>query len=505
MSESESGSAAEPREIELKLDCAGPDLTALAAHPRLQGAAAVEPEHLVTAYFDTAKRDLRAAGLTLRVRAKGGRHIQTVKAGSGAVGLFDRAEWETEIAGEAPDPAAWAGTAAEPVLRVAEAPLERLFSTVVMRREIPVTQNGSRILVTLDEGRVESPVGDVPLCELELELQDGDPADLFQLAQALAETVPLRLGVYAKSAVGFALIDGTGRGVVKAGPTELPKGATAGAVFRRVARACLRHMRLNEDAFLEAGRPPEALHQMRVSLRRLRSALSLFAPMLEGDPRAGGFNDEIKRVTEPFGHARNLDVFLGHTLPELANARPDETGLDDLRARAEAERERAYDVVLATLQSPQWRGLIIDLAGWIEAGAWAAQPSAAEDGRDFAARVLDSARLRLKKRGRGLKRLDPHTRHRARIAAKKLRYGAEFFAGLYQREKDLRRQAKFGDALSDLQDHLGALNDLETARTMTESLSGPAMPGSDDPGTRDLLKAAAEARADLLDVKPFWR
>ena len=504
MSDIDSHAGPEPREIELKLDCSGPDLTALASHPRLQGTASSEPDLLVTTYYDTPERDLRAAGLTLRVRAQGGRHIQTVKAGSGDVGLFDRAEWETEIAGEAPDPAAWAGTAAENVLRDAAEP-ERLFSTVVMRREVALEQGASRILLTLDEGRVESPAGDAPLCGIELELQAGDPADLFLVAQSLAESVPLRLSVNAKSAVGYALVDGTGPKVVKAEPVVLPEGASAGAVFRQVARACLRHMRLNETAFLDGGRPPEALHQIRVSLRRLRSALSLFAPMLEGDARAEGFNDEIKRVTEPFGHARNLDVFLGQTLPALAKERPDEPGLDGLRERAEAERERAYDAVLATLESPQWRGLIIDFAGWVETGGWTAQAAAEEDGRVFAARVLDRARLRLKKRGRGLKRLDAHTRHRARIAAKKLRYGAEFFSGLYRKKKAQRRQDKFGAALSDLQDHLGILNDLETARAMTESLSGPPMPGVDDPGTQDLLKAAAEARAELLDVKPFWR
>ena len=505
MSDIDSHAGSEPREIELKLDCSGPDLTVLASHPRLQGSAFPEPDLLVTTYYDTPGRDLRAAGLTLRVRAKAGRHIQTVKAGVGDVGLFDRAEWETEIGGETPEASAWAGTAAEPVLRDAEAAPERLFSTIVMRREVPLEQGASRILVTLDEGRVESPVGDAPLCGIELELQTGDPADLFLVAQSLAETVPLRLSVNAKSAVGFALVDGSGPAVVKAEPLDLPEEASAGEVFRRVALACLRHMRLNETAFLDGGRPPEALHQIRVALRRLRSALSLFAPMLEGDQRADGFNDEIKRVTEPFGHARNLDVFLGQTLPSLAKERPDEPGLDGLRERAEAERERAYDAVLATLESPQWRGLIIDFAGWIEVGAWRAQPAAAEDGRAFAARVLDRARLRLKKRGRGLKRLDAHTRHRARIAAKKLRYGAEFFSGLYRKKKARRRQDKFGAALSDLQDHLGILNDLETARAMTESLSGPPMPGVEDPGVQDLLTAAAEARAELLDVKPFWR
>ena len=505
MSDTDSNAGEEPREVELKLDCAGPDLTALASHPRLTDASATEPELLVTTYYDTPDRALREAGLTLRVRAKGGRHIQTVKAGSGGVGLFDRAEWETEIAGETPEPAAWADTAAEPVLRAADAPLERLFATVVMRREIPVIQGESRVLVTLDEGRVETASGDAPLCELELELQSGEPADLFALARELAETVPLRLGVKAKSAVGYALLDGKGPGVVKAEPVELPEGASAGEVFRRVARACLRHMRLNETAFLEDGRPSEALHQIRVALRRLRSALSLFGPMLETDPRAAAFNDEIKRVTEPFGHARNLDVFLSDTLPDIAEQRPDEPGLDALRARAEAERATAYDAVSATLESPQWRALIIDFAGWVEAGSWAAGPDAAVDGRHFAAQVLDKARARLKKRGRGLRHLDPHTRHRARIAAKKLRYGAEFFAGLYRKKKAVRRQEKFGAALSDLQDHLGALNDLETARTMTESLSGPPMPGPDDPGAQKLLDAAADARSELLDVKPFWR
>src|ERR1700712_658750 len=99
-----------------------------------------------------------------------------------------------------------------------------------MRRVIPIRQGDSLILVTLDEGRVESPAGDAPLCELELELQEGDPADLFQLAQALSETVPLRLGAKAKSAVGFALLDGAGPAVVKAEPLDLPEDACAGAV-----------------------------------------------------------------------------------------------------------------------------------------------------------------------------------------------------------------------------------------------------------------------------------
>ncbi|MBW1279513.1 inorganic triphosphatase, partial [Escherichia coli] len=84
-----------------------------------------------------------------------------------------------------------------------------------------VVHGASLISVTLDQGRVETPKGDVPLCEVELELNEGSPADLFGLAQALAQTVPLRLGALSKSARGWGLIDGTLRKSSKAGAVRL--------------------------------------------------------------------------------------------------------------------------------------------------------------------------------------------------------------------------------------------------------------------------------------------
>ena len=165
------------------------------------------------------------------------------------------------------------------------------------------------------------------------------------------------------------------------------------------------------------------------------------------------------------------------------------------------------------LVSPQWRGLLLDIAGWVEAGPWSEQDAARQDGRHFAAGILDKARRRVKKRGRGLRHLDAHTRHRVRISAKKLRYGAEFLAGLFPKPKAQERQEAFGDALSDLQDYLGALNDIETARHLpfaneengSEPAEAPSMPEVDEKRVHDLLDKAADARAELLDVKPFWR
>ncbi|GJE18791.1 CYTH and CHAD domain-containing protein [Methylobacterium marchantiae] len=512
-----------PREVELKLDCGAAELAELARHPLLAVAEPTESEFLTATYYDTAERDLHRQGLTLRVRRHGERHVQTVKSASSAAGLFDRPEWEWSVDGPLPDLSLLEDTPVPDVLGNAASPdLVPVVTTVIERTTRAVTHGASRISATLDQGRVQTPAGDVPLWELELELVEGRPGDLFSLAQALAETVPLRLGVLSKSERGFRLLGKTLRRPSKAGSVTLAREGSAVDAFRIIALACLTHLRLNEDVFLKT-RDAEGLHQIRVALRRLRSAFTLFKPILAGDPAASHLREEIKRVTEPFGQARNLDVFLSETLAEEMARRPDEPGLDDLRLRLEAERERAYDAVFTILESQSWRSLILDLSAWIETGPWRSEErQSTVSARDYAEEVLDKARRRIRKRGRHLHRLDAEERHEVRIEAKKLRYGAEFFASLYAEKKAQKRHKAFVSALSDLQDHLGALNDLATAHSVIASLfttgQGEASDGDDralfaagltaadgEARTTDLLKAAEEAHEALLDVTPFWR
>ena len=519
------------REIELKLDGDAADLAALADHPLLSSPDAGTVSLRAT-YYDTDAGDLRAAGLSLRIsretRPDGARVIQTVKVAADGAGLFNRAEWERAIAGPAPDRAALDETPAGAVLaRAGEPEIAARFSTVIERTIRPIRYGASAIAVTLDRGRIETPRGDVPVCEAELELTEGDPADLFALAQALCETVPLRLGALAKGERGEAALAGRLDRPSKADRIALDPGMTAGEAFAAVARACLRHLRLNEAVFL-ASRDPEALHQIRVALRRLRSAFTLFRPVLAADPRAAILRDEIKRVTEPFGRARNLDVFLDETLAPEIERRPEEAGLHDLRARLGEERERAYAAVLAILDSAAWRGLVIDAVAWIEAGPWRGRAGTAErdqSAETFAAAGLERLRRRIKRQGRHLDRLETEERHRVRIEAKKLRYGAEFFAGLYaHRTKRRKRLKAFVGALAALQDHLGALNDIATAYEIGAGLAPTAHGTADglpDPATapssaglvaadieartRTLLEAASQAHETLLELRPFWR
>ena len=520
-----------PREIEVKLECDAADLVGLARHPLLQAA---EPatDFLDATYFDTAHRDLHGAKLSLRLRRNGERIVQTLKAAStAAVGLFDRPEWEWEVPGPMPDTMLLDGTPAAAILSKAKEPEPRpLFRTIIERSTREIRHGASRIVVTLDAGRVETENGDVPISEIELELAEGVPADLFAVARLLSESAVLRLGVLSKGERGFALVEQRLRKPSKArtpaladGPAD---GIAAGEAFARIAMGCLHHLRLNETVFLH-GRDPEALHQMRVALRRLRSAFTLFKAMLRHDATAEHLRREIKRVTEPFGTARNLDVFLSETLRTEIERRLDEPGLHELRERLTADRDRAYGAVLDILASPAWRLLLLDLVAWIEAGAWRdgkGPPHRDEPARAFAEAVLDRLRRRIRKQGRHLAKLEDEDRHQVRIEAKKLRYGAEFFAPLFPDKKAEKRHKAFVGALSDLQDHLGALNDLATAHEIAgglvsahdEARTGPAPTGAAlfaaglataDAEARAgrLLDKAEEALDELLDVRPFWR
>ena len=514
-------SMSEPKEAELKLACDAADLRALQDHPRLKGARSQAEAQLSSVYFDTADQDLRRAGFVLRVREQDGRYVQTAK--SAGDGLFERFEWEREVSGPKPDRTALAETPLAEVLG-SKARLKSLFTVAVERRLFEVEEGSSLIEVALDHGRIEkSGAGSdaVPITELELELKHGTPSDLFALARALVGDASVRLGVRSKGERGYLLLDGRLGGVRKAEPLSLREDMTAAEAFKAIAHACLRHMRLNEDVLLDH-RDPEALHQVRVSIRRLRSAFSLYGDLIR-DAQSERLRADLKRLSEPLGRARNLDVFLTKTLPKERARHPDETGLLGLERHLEARRTEAYAEVLATLNSDAWRQHVLDLVTWINAGPWLIDDSKkAEKARNqsaqaFAAGVLEKRRRQVKKRGRDLGTLSPEDRHQVRIAAKKLRYGAEFFGSLYTGKKATKRHAAFVEALSELQDCLGDINDIATGHELLDDLTGTDLKATSavfaagvtaadiEARSGKLLKAAAKAHKELVDIRPFWR
>jgi triphosphatase len=468
------GLGRDDREIELKLEIDSDSIDAVGLSDMLAG---ITPEDIdqVSTYYDTPRQDLRKAGVSLRVRDTGTRHVQTIKLGAGAsAGMFARPEWERDVSGAKPeieDGSPLRTLIAETVL----AKIVPAFTVNVMRRQWVIARDDATIELVADTGWVSAGDRQTPVSEIELELKGGSPTALFALARTLDRDVPLRLGVLTKAERGYRLIEPAIMGAVKAERLDLTPDATAGEAFAEIVGACLRHFRLNEN-LLRRDRNPEALHQARVALRRLRSALSIFKPVV-ADSRFEHLAGELKWLAGLLGGARDLDVLLGRVGNEA-------------NATLLAAHDDAYAVALAAL------------------GDWKAQPADPEKTEQdvllFADQTLTKLRRRLKRQGRDLDQLEDEARHRVRIVAKKLRYATGFFESLYTEKKARRRFKKFSARLEALQDHLGELNDLATAPALMARFGLDQNGAVSGDGRETMLADAADAHEALIEAKRFW-
>lgn len=456
------------REIELKLAPAPEDMARIAQSPALTegrlGAPTAKALH--STYFDTPDFVLAARGIALRVRRTGSGFVQTVKtSGSGSGGLMDRDEWEAPVTSETPDADHMRRTGL-PLLAddVVTALLVPVFTTEVERTLIRLGGEDWEIEAALDTGAVTAGDEREALCEVELELKRGRPAHLFALAARVQEAAPARPLNLSKSERGFRLAAGKALAPAKSKAPPLSPDMTVAQAFQTIARACLDHFMTNERCLL-AGGPPEAVHQMRVALRRLRSAIKVFRKVLEG-PDLDRVRADMRDMLEHLGPARDSEVFLAEIIDPVAAEYPDDDGMKLLRAHWERDRDAKAAAALSAVRRPAHGIAVLNLGRWIETGDWLGPPGAPPRRRlnepvtDFARRRMDKAVRRLiKEGGESLSRLSPEDRHAIRIRGKQVRYAGEFFAALAP-----RKQTKlFLAELSELQDALGALNDIAVA------------------------------------------
>ncbi len=497
------------QEIELKLEVDEGGAKLLRHHPLLEGHRSCAQQQVST-YFDTEECALKKAGFSLRVRQTEDEYVQTIKQqGNGSAGLFERPEWEQRVETPEVDLEAADETPLRDILtKKVRNRLEPLVKSDVQRTVWSIMRGGSEVELTLDEGTITGGENSQRLIELEIELKKGRAASLIEVARELAGQVPLRLGVLTKAERGYALANGASGKAAKAEPIPLRPEMHSAEGFAAIANACLRHYRLNEGLVVER-RDPAALHQSRVAMRRLRSAFSLFRPVI-GDDEYQRLREEVRWFTSQLGEARNLDVLL-RRLPEDDHPR----GLA-LRERLERARDGAYDRILEVLDSARLRRLMLDLVAWVETGQWRRGKEAAEPLPLFAVRRLDRGWRRVKKGGRHLAALAPEPRHRLRIEVKKLRYAVEFLSSLHSGRAASTDQKELLAALEEMQEHLGELNDAETARELLARLLGrdaeaEAMVRYAErrldrhAAEEEVLETSEEAYDRLTAVGPFWR
>lgn len=447
-------------------------------------------------YYDTAERRLAHAGLALRVRKEGRRWVQTLK-GAGD-GIWQRLEHEVALnvpTGTVPlaEPALHDGTPAGEALRQAlgDGVLLPTYGTEVTRTKRLLRARGCLVELAFDQGALTAADRRWPLCEMEFELKGGDPAAMAALAARWVSRFGLTLDIRTKAERGDRLARGLRLGApMKAQPLALPEAVDSHVALRAVVGNCLMQVLGNaSDIAHEEDTAPEHLHQLRVGLRRLRTALRELGEIsAQVDP---GWAESLTQLFARLGTARDRDALAQTLLPALRKAGASGLELPQIEPEPAAQ---------AALREPATTQL------WLEMVAFAAGTGIS--GQPFAPRVQQRlARLfrQVRRDAAQFAALDDVARHRLRKRVKRLRYLSEFGATLF-RPKDVQAFLK---RLAPAQDALGAFNDVCVARALFEPV------GMDDAMAMfalgwlahergDAIARCVRALAPLRKARPFW-
>ena len=451
-------------EIEVKLTGSAAELSA--AFDDLGGPRPTR-ERLLTVYYDTPEGHLRRRGFAIRIRSGNGFRELTLKRDEGD-GLT-RGEWTSRLplaTREDQTPRALRLPPDAPVndLGIADAgALRPTFLTDIERTKKEVRTGDARVEASLDTGRISAGEREGRIAELELELLSGPVEDVLTGARALLEKRRLRIGTRSKAAQGTDLLLGTSSPAVRATRVKLYPADSIDGALAKVVRAASIQATGNLAPVLE-GADAEGIHQLRVSLRRLRSALLFLKPHLGS--RAAALNRDARHALRRLGPARDLDVFLLETLPPVIDANPGASSLPRLRDAARERRDAAHESARRLILSRRFNRFILDLLQVAHGGGLVVQ-DAGESLPKTARRRLNGRYRSLMKVASGFDHLSEPDRHRVRISLKKLRYACDYSRTLFPGpavDTYLRR-------LSALQDALGRLNDASVARRISRELA----------------------------------
>lgn len=459
---------------------------------------------LLAAYYDTPQRHLAQAGLALRLRKEGRRWVQTLK-GAGEHAM-QRLEHNVELAasaGQRPavDPRRHAGTpAGERLFAVLPdgAQLQEQYGTDVVRTHRTVRTRRGTVELAFDEGHIHAGDRRLPVCELEVELVSGQAIGVVEVGRRWVRQHGLWLDVRTKAERGERLMRGLDRtDPAKAEPIALHKDATVSAGWHTALRSCLAHALSNASEIAAGCGSVEHLHQLRVGLRRLRSALRLFEGW--GAPADPALVDEVTRVFRTLSQTRDFDV-QSELQPVLLAAGAPDMPLPGEQPQASPEQ---------LMREPGTTLVLLGLLGWLVGAPGPAAEGQPEPGaalRPLAAQRLKRWHRQVARLATGFDSLDDTARHRLRKRVKRLRYAIEFVAPLFAP----RRVERYLRRLRPAQEALGRFNDVVVASASYRERA------AEDPRAWFAVgwlasqreAALAECRstlAPLADAPAFWK
>ncbi|MFY9995970.1 MAG: inorganic triphosphatase [Leclercia sp.] len=266
------------QEIELKFIVENDSVDALKNHLHQLSGEHHEPVQLLNIYYETQDFWLRRHDMGLRIRGVDGRYEMTMKiAGRVVGGLHQRPEYNIDIS--------------QPQLELARFPtevwpegelpesltsdLQPLFSTDFWREKWLVNEGNSRIEIALDRGEVKAGEFQEPICELELELLEGNAGDLLKLARKLVTQSGLRQGSLSKAARGYHLAQGNAPRGLK--PTQILHVAPKSSVeqgFEAALELALSQWQYHEELWVRGMKAAKA--DVLAAIALVRHSLTLF-------------------------------------------------------------------------------------------------------------------------------------------------------------------------------------------------------------------------------------
>ncbi len=450
------------REFELKLDLTGQELDRLAGNPRLNSNGAPSRKKLRSIYYDTPDHKLHGKGIALRVRHVGRSHIQTVKLDTELKdGVSNPVEIEDRLDSAEPNPGRIHDKRVRRMVRKAirGSALTKAFETVVTRTTHRLREGGTVMELALDRGEALAMNRRSEICEAELELVKGNPKDLLRTAQMLFAKSAVRPAPMSKAERGYRLLLKTRLPKkiepVHAEPPGIAIGQTCGEAFAQIMRSARDQIVKNRTATLETDEP-EAAHQLRVGLTRLRSAHRALK-VLTGSPQLEQLETDAQAIAGAVGRLRDADVLIEDIYAPVAGSPPREPGLDALYDGLKAHRAAMQKQARHTLSGEAWTRLLLSMTLW--PSMLERDPALQEPVENYADGVLQKRWKKVVKLGRSIECLEGERQHKMRKSLKKLRYTAEFLAPLYQRAK----VKPFIKRLKALQDIFGYVNDVRMA------------------------------------------
>jgi inorganic triphosphatase YgiF len=449
---------------------------------RAVGPRDLERMKLHARYFDTADHLLGRHGMALRLRNENGAWVQTLKAGHAH--SLERMEENVELAAAqdhaqaAPDPERHAGTeAGDRLAKLLKAhgrpPLVEVYRTEVDRSRRLLHTHGAQLEWALDEGMIVAGERVRPLLELELEYKGGERAGLYAAAHDWQARHGLWLDPVPKAQRGALLGEGQAFvAPVKAEPPTLTRGMDGDRMLRAMVAASLSQILPNAAEIAAGSADPEHVHQLRVGMRRLRTAVRELEPIARlPDSR---WQESMDAVFDAAGEARDRHVLRTELVPELEGAGAplvdpfdgDEAVLQALHASVHtAPFQAALLELLAYAHgdpAPAAADAVVADAGATDAAETGAAEAGAADETAAAPEVEDAGIAWLRQRLTRLHRqvthqaerfeaLDIEEQHRLRRRLKRLRYLAQFAAPLFKP----RRVEVWLNSLEPAQDALG--------------------------------------------------